>query len=234
MTGRIPSRVHLGAAVAMLAIGAGLLVSPGATKPVIVAIADDPRRFGLAVAACYLLRPLLAWPTTPLAALVGYGFGVTAGIPIAMVGVVGTVVPTFVFARWIAAGTTADAADGRWFASLADRAGTVVDRYYATAGPTRGVVGSRLAPIPSDVATVAAAVHGVSLPRFLAGTALGELPWTIAAVSVGASAASMTSTDPSTLGPFALALGLAGGLVLLSRPLYRYLSIETGRSSTEG
>ncbi|WP_254863645.1 TVP38/TMEM64 family protein [Halovivax gelatinilyticus] len=217
-------RVHLGFAVAIVAVAAGLLLSPAATTSVFAAIGDDPTLFGLAVALCYLLRPLFAWPTTPLAVIVGYGFGLTAGVPIAMVGVLVTVIPPFLVARWIADGTTTAEVERLPFGSVVTRAGDVVDRYFDATGPMRGVVISRLAPVPSDIATCAAAVSGVSMARFLAGTAIGELPWTIAAVFVGASAAAMTTDGIGSVGPLVVVACLFGAIVLLSGPLYQVIT----------
>jgi hypothetical protein len=60
----------------------------------------------------------------------------------------------------------------------------VVDRYYGSVGPPRGVVASRLAPIPSNVSTCAAAIGDVRPRQFLLGTLIGDLPWTVAGVVV--------------------------------------------------
>lgn len=221
MTRPVPRRALLGMLAAAMAVTAGLLVSPSATASAFASISDDPYRFGLAVALCYLVRPFFAWPTTPLAVVVGYGFGVAAGVPIAMLGVLVTVVPPFVAARWVADGTPPAAVRTLPFGSIVGRAGDAVDRYYAATGPTRGVLISRLAPVPSDVATCAAAMSGVSLGRFLLGTALGELPWTIAAVVVGASAATIATDGVASVGPLLVVACLLAALLLLSGPLYR-------------
>jgi uncharacterized membrane protein YdjX (TVP38/TMEM64 family) len=132
---------------------------------------------------------VLALPTTPLAVAVGYGYGIALGLPVALVGVVVTAVPVFVVARRVVDGGSAQTAlrtteqPGHRFA----RAERLVDRYYGSMGPLRGIVASRLAPIPSDVSTCAAAIGDVRLRQFLLGTLIGELPWTVAGVVVGAS-----------------------------------------------
>ncbi len=219
------SRALAGAFVAVGMIAAGVLVSPTTVLEAADAMAADPFLFGIVVAGLYLVRPLLAWPTTPLAAVVGYGFGVAAGVPIALAGVVTTVLPIFLAVRWLTGDDTAAAADSD--GGLLERAGATVARYYDTAGPLRGVTASRLAPIPSDVATCAAAVSDVDLRYLIVGTAIGELPWTIAAVVVGASAATVSTNGLGDLG-LALSLGcaLAAGL-LLAGPLYRALRAWT-------
>lgn len=226
-------RALLGAVVAVSIVAAGLLVSPTATLASLESLATDPFLFGLVVCGLYLVRPLLAWPTTPLAVLVGYGYGVTLGVPIALAGVVVTVVPVFLGARWVT--TTGETEAGTGSGSDAhepstlpfgldtalERTGRSVTRFYETAGPIRGVTASRLAPIPSDIATCAAAASGVGLRHLVVGTAIGELPWTVAAVVVGASTATVTLDGIGELGGV-LAVGctLAGALLLVG-PAYR-------------
>ncbi|WP_435552137.1 TVP38/TMEM64 family protein [Natrinema sp. CGMCC1.2065] len=221
------TRALAGAVVASGMVAAGLLVSPSTAIGAVDSLAADPLSFGLVVAGLYLVRPLLAWPTTPLAAVVGYGYGVAVGVPVALAGVVVTVLPIFVAVGWLAGDESTEdvttASNGWDEGGLLERAGDAVGRYYETAGPLRGVVASRLAPIPSDVATCAAAVSDVSLRWFLVGTAVGELPWTIAAVVVGASAATATAGG---IGDAGLAVSLAGLLaacLLLAGPAYRTL-----------
>lgn len=238
-------RALVGFVVAGAVVTAGLLVSPSAMAAVLESLVGDPFWFGLTVAGLYAVRPLLAWPTTPLAVVVGYGYGIALGVPIALLGVVATVIPVFLAVRWFAVDDAVDAADasadanapsrsdGTLLERTLERTGTVVTRYYETAGPLRGVTASRLAPIPSDVATCAAAVSGVSLRHFVVGTALGELPWTIAAVVVGASAATVTTGGLGELGlTLSIACGLAAALVL-GGPVYRAVQTRIrGRTST--
>lgn len=201
-----------------LAAGA-LLVSPSATLAAVESVAADPYLFGLAVAALYLLRPLLAWPTTPLAVVVGYGYGVALGVPVALAGVVLTAIPPFLAVRWLADGTDVDGLPG----SILGRAGGAAAGYYDHAGPIRGVTASRLAPIHADVSTAAAAAGGVRLRHLAVGTAIGELPWTVAAVVVGASAATVATAGLGGLGAsLTVACALAAAL-LLSGPAYRLI-----------
>ncbi|AEH35727.1 TVP38/TMEM64 family protein [Halopiger xanaduensis] len=234
------ARVILGLLAAAAIVTAGVLVSPSRALATLESLAADPFLFGLVVAAVYLVRPLLAWPTTPLSVVVGYGYGVALGVPIALAGILVTVLPVFLAVRLLSGsdnGTTEAAAN-----TDADReavgAGTLeralrrtdaaVDRYYETAGPTRGVIASRLAPIPSDAATCAAATSDVRLHQFLVGTAIGELPWTVAAVVVGASAATITTAG---LGDLGLRLSIGCGfaaLFLLAGPLYRVVRTRVG------
>ena len=219
--------------VILVGIGtASLLVSPSTTFEVAESVAADPSLFGLLVAGLYLVRPLFAWPTTPLAIVVGYGYGIGLGVPIALVGVLITVLPVYLTVRWITDGSPIEANRPPLVGSASisaglERTGSAVCRYYETAGPIRGVTASRLAPIPSDVATAAAAASGVKLRHLIVGTAIGELPWTVAAVVVGASAATIRTEGPGEFGvAFAVACTLAA-LLLLAGPAYRVVSGET-------
>ncbi|MFC6718391.1 TVP38/TMEM64 family protein [Natrialbaceae archaeon GCM10025810] len=234
----VPSRAIAGVVILCGILVAGVLVSPSAVFGSLETLAADPVPFGLAVAGLYLVRPLLAWPTTPLAALVGYGFGLPLGVPIALACVVLTVTPVFLAARRVVGDSEPDGADRRDrgrgraapFAAALERTGDRIDRYYETTGPIRGVTVSRLAPIPSDVATCAAAKGGVGYRTFAIGTVIGETPWTVAAVLVGSSAATVTTEGVGDLGlTFAVACTLAA-LLLLAGPAYRAVA---ARSSLE-
>ena len=212
-------RPLVGVFVLGVVLTAGVVTSPAETFATLEAVAADPVSFGLVVVGLYLVRPLFAWPTTPLAVVVGYGYGVALGVPIALAGVVATVIPTFLAVRWFADGPSSDSTT---FGPVLERACAATTRYYETTGPVRGVIVSRLAPIPSDVSTAAAAVSDVDLRHLAVGTALGELPWTIAAVVVGASAATITAAGLGDLGlPLAVACAVAGA-VLLAGPAYRF------------
>ncbi|QSW99103.1 TVP38/TMEM64 family protein [Haloterrigena alkaliphila] len=226
--------------VGLVAIGAilttGVLLSPSTLLGALESASVDPYLFGVLVACLYLLRPLFALPTTPLAVVVGYGYGVAVGVPIALVGVVTTVVPVFLAARWLVGDpekACSPAQPGR-IRSLLERARTVVERYYETAGPLRGVVASRLAPIPSDVATCAAAVSGVRLRHLVLGTAVGELPWTVAAVVVGASAATVRTDGLGGVGTALSLACLVAALALLAVPAYRAARTRRGARTAPG
>lgn len=223
MTASSVSNRGLAALVLLALIGtAGILVPPSTVVATVESVAGDPVGFALIVVGLYLLRPLFALPTTPLAVVVGYGYGIALGVPIALVGVVGTVVPVFLVARWFLAEGNGPAprASGT-LGRLLERAERAVGRYYETAGPVRGVIASRLAPIPSDVATCAAAASDVRLRQLVVGTALGELPWTVAAVVVGASTATVATEGAGEPG-LALAIACLGAAVLLlAGPIYR-------------
>lgn len=229
----IPARSIAGSLLVVGVVTAGLLFSPQTALGVLESIATD--WFGLLVVGLYLIRPLFAWPTTPLAVVVGYGYGLWLGVPVALVGVLVTVTPVFFVTRWIVRGDESTAARLPFTRPL-EKAGTGVRRYYSTAGELRGVAVSRLAPIPSDVSTCAAAASGVSYRPFLLGTGIGEFPWTVAAVFVGASAATVRADGLGELGVVVTVGCLLAALVLLSGPAYQAVmasSKQTERRSAE-
>ena len=223
----VPTRAIVGTILVTVIVGAGAIVSPSTAITAVESLAADPVLFGAVVAGLYLVRPLFAWPTTPLAIVVGYGYGVSLGVPIALVGVVVTVIPVFFAARWFVDPADCSTSATARNSDLVARAGDAIRRYYRTAGPIRGVTASRLAPIPSDVSTCAAAASGVRLRHLVVGTAIGELPWTVAAVIVGASAATITTGGLGELGLALTAACLLAAGVLLAGPLYRVLQART-------
>jgi uncharacterized membrane protein YdjX (TVP38/TMEM64 family) len=198
------SRLVFGGAVLAVLVGA-LVVDPGPILERLAWLAADPVRFGVALLLVAALRPLVAWPTTLLAVAAGYGYGVV-GLPYALALIVSTSVPPFVVARRF----------GR--ESLVAHAGARVVR---EAGDLRSVVASRLLPAPSDVVSAAAGVSGVSLPAFVVGTAVGELPWAVAGVLAGASLGSLADVSLADADlRFVAGAGLLAAL-LLAGPVYR-------------
>ncbi len=232
MASSIPLRALIGTGLLGVVLIASLMVSPTETIAALESITGDPSAFAVAVVALYAIRPLFAWPTTPLAFVVGYGYGVTLGIPVALVGVVSTVIPVFLLTRWVVATDSTDTCSVLPFGGLLEWSRDIVATYYDTAGPVRGVAASRLAPIPSDVSTCAAAVSGVRLRHLVVGTALGELPWTVAAVVVGASAASITSDGLGEIGLTLVFVCTLAAFALLAGPLYRFVSTQRAVSSS--
>jgi len=198
---RLRVRLLLGATAAVVVAGA-LLASPELVLSRAAWLVADPVRLVVASIALAAVRPLLAWPTTLLAVLLGYGLGLP-GFPLALALVTLTSAPPFLLARRF----------GR-VGGLADAGEAFVDR----AGGVRSVVASRLLPAPSDVVSVAAGVAGVRLPTFLLGTTIGEIPWVVAGVLAGASAESLLASE--VLDVFDLRVVVAAGAtaVLLLGP----------------
>ncbi len=165
--------------------------------------------FPLVLVGLYALRPFLGWPITVLSALVGFRYGVVIGLPVALVGVVATSLVPY--------------EAGRRF----DLDGPILGRfvggsrsYFRTAGDLRGVVAARLAPTPAEPISAAAGLAGVRLRSFVLGTLVGELPWTIAAVTLGHSLSVYSVAKIGIDWRLAVA-GLIAALLLLAGPLYR-------------
>jgi uncharacterized membrane protein YdjX (TVP38/TMEM64 family) len=206
-------RIAAGAALTVVVVGA-LFTSPEAVLSRAAWLVADPVRLLVAAVAFAAVRPLLAWPTTLLAILLGYGLGL-AGFPIALVLVTLTSVPPFLLARRL--GSDGDVAAAG--AAFVERAGGV-----------RSVVASRLVPAPSDVVSVAAGVAGVRLPTFLIGTAIGEVPWVLAGTVVGLSAETLTAgTVADAADPRLIAAAALSAALLLAPTAYDwYLERSVG------
>lgn len=192
-----------------LVLGAWLLVGPGTALERLAALTAGPW-FPVALLALYLVRGGLGWPVTLCSALVGYRYGVAVGLPLALVGAVGTTALTWAVARRLPVG---DGWVGRLVAGGA--------RYFESTGGVRGVAAARLAPTPAAAVSAAAGAAGVGLRAFVAGTLVGVLPWTVAAVTLGASLESVTAAGTVTVGP-TLVVGCAlAAVLLLVRPAAR-------------
>lgn len=203
-----------GFALAAVALaGVTLLVSPETALNRLRTVAEDPLLFGVAVAALYLLRPLAAWPVTPLAVVVGYGYGVALGIPVALAGAVATCAVPFFVARHF-----------RGEAGLVGRLGDSGGAFFEATGGARGVAVARLIPVPSDVVSCAAGVSGVPFRALAVGTAVGELPWTVVAVLAGSSMDRLSTAGATAVDARLVAVALLAALLLLAGPVYRRLS----------
>ncbi len=203
----------------IVAVGAAL-TSPQRALRTLATLGDRPLAFAALLGAVYLLRPLVAWPVVAVSAVAGYVLGPTLGLVAATVGVAVTSLPPYAAARWFDAG-----------AGLTGRVTERARAYFRTAGDVRGVVAARFVPVPSDAVSVAAGLSGVGVRAFVAGTVVGELPWTVAAVLVGASARELHVGGLPSVGlPLAAATTVAAA-ALLAGPAYRALA---GGSGLEG
>lgn len=207
-------------------LGAALLASalhsPDRLLAAAESVADDPAAFGAVVVGLYLLRPLVLWPTTLVAVVVGFGFGVAAGVPIALAGAVLTSAPPFYAARWLGGD-----------APSIGRLRAAGERFFEATGDVRGVTAGRLAPVPADAVTVAAALGGVPFGRFAAGVLVGELPWTVAAVVVGASLMTVSSAGADAVGVELAAATALAAAVLLAGPAYRWLGDDRATATAD-
>lgn len=206
--------------LAGVAITATLLLSPARLLAELAALADRPLLFAGALAVLYLVRPLFAWPISPISALVGYVLGLTYGVPVALVGAVLTCLPPFLFARYVGADGGRGGTEGdEGFLARVERAG---ERVIEVTGATRGVLAARLSPLPADPVSYGAGVSGVSTRAFLAGTAVGEIPWVVLEVLAGASMRQL-SVQGLGAGVHVIVGSAAVAVLLLAGPTYRHV-----------
>lgn len=203
------------AVVGALATSLALLTSPTAILESVGSLTDRPVLLAAVLIGLYFVRPLLAWPISALSILLGYLFGPVA-IPIALLGAVVTTLPAYVLARWL----------GHDVGILA-RVGEIGETIRNRTGDLRAIIAVRLAPLPTDPVSYAAGLAGVPLSSYVFGTAIGEAPWVVTAVLLGASMSQLTATGLSA-SPllFVTTIALAV-LLVLSRPAYERLSEET-------
>lgn len=187
----------------------GVVVSPNSVREQLQSMLWEPW-FPLALVGLYVLRPVLAWPISALSILVGFRYGLAVGFPVAMAGVVFTSLLPYGLARVYQPDS-----------GLLGTAATGSRQFFGTTGHLRGVIAARLAPTPAEVISVAAGVGRVSLPAFVIGTVIGEIPWTAAAVFAGYSMRSLTLSANFDI-RLAVAGAIAGGL-LVAGPVYRHV-----------
>lgn len=194
----------------VLALGAVTWqVTPAAAFAWADAVAARPLQYGLLLAVATVIRPAVAWPPTALSVAVGYGYGLW-GLPLALTLVVLTSLPPY----WFGGHTATDG-----------RVNAVGTQLLAETGSLRGLIGARLLPIPSDLVSVGAGATAVRLRVFLAGTAVGELPWAILGVVAGHSLSRLQQRGlTGEVDPWILVGLTAAGVLLLAGPCYRLLA----------
>ena len=201
-----------------VAVGAWAAASPAAALARLDALTASPLRLLVALTALAAVRPFLAWPTSLLSVVAGYGFGLVGVVPAAGL-VTLTGLPPYLVAEQGRAGLLAG--DGRLADAMA-RVDTAGGRALSVAGPTRTTAAARLAPLPSDVVSAAAGVVGVPVRGYLLGTAVGELPWVVGAVAVGASLERLAAGGvAAAFDPRLVAVAALAGVVLLAGPVSR-------------
>jgi uncharacterized membrane protein YdjX (TVP38/TMEM64 family) len=222
-TGRLPADVKRATArqvagiavVCVVAATAALTVPPERLFVHAEGLASRPVVLGVALLVLYLVRPLLAWPISALSVLLGYLYGPTA-IPVALAGAVVTTLPAYTLAGYLGH-------DAGLLARVGDAGGAV----RKTAGDLRGIIAVRLAPLPTDPVSYGAGLAEVPLRPYILGTAIGEAPWVVAAVLLGASAGELTAAG-SAADPLVVVTAVAlAALLVLSGPAYRRLSDGT-------
>lgn len=205
------SRRHLTAfAVVGLVALAGVLLSPTVVFEQVERVTENPFLAGGFFLVVYLVRPFFAWPTTAVAAAVGYVYGPVVGIPVALVGATMSSCVPFVGARYFGI-------EGGMFGRIGKSGG----RFFETTGDLRGIIVSRLSPVPADAISATAGLSNVSPRAFVIGTTIGEAPWMIAAVLAGSYLDSLSVNELGKNWPLVAALGLVA-LLLLAGPAYRH------------
>ncbi|WP_233274677.1 TVP38/TMEM64 family protein [Haladaptatus cibarius] len=205
------SRRHLTAfAVVGLVVLAGVSLSPTVVFEQVERVTANPFLAGGFFLVVYLIRPFFAWPTTAVAAAVGYVYGPVVGIPVALAGATMSSCVPFAGARYFGI-------EGGMFGRIGESGG----RFFETTGDLRGIIVSRLSPVPADAISATAGLSNVSPRAFIIGTTIGEAPWMVAAVLAGSSLDSLSVNELGKNWPLIAALGLVA-LLLLAGPAYRH------------
>lgn len=163
----------------------------------------------------YIVRPILAWPISIISLTLGYLYGPLI-LPLALAGTILTTLLPYALARYFGHS-----------AGILARIGAAGVQLRNMTGDLRSVIAVRLAPLPTDPVSYTLGLASVPLRPYVIGTILGEAPWVLSAVLIGASANQLTtdglSADPLLLGTtFAVA-----ALLLLAGPAYRRLKIHS-------
>lgn len=210
----------LGALAAALAVGA-LVFSPRAVLDSVAGLSAHPWRFLGVLVVLYLARPFLLWPVSALSLTVGFVLGATYGIPVAVAGTLLSNTTPFLLARY-----------ARTDEGLVGVGTETSERFVEATGEFRGVVATRLAPLPADVVSTAAGLSDVSFRAYLFGTLIGESPWIAAEVIAGASMHAL-SVHGLSHSLALLAAATTGSALLLARPAYRFAREEWGLAVDE-
>lgn len=202
-------RAILAGACVALIVGTGLVFSPAGVLRLASTVLYSPW-FPALLVGIYVVRPFLAWPISAISVLVGYRYGLALGFPVAMLGVVGTSLIPYTAARYVRAES-----------GLLGRATDGSERYFDAIGDLRGVVAARLAPVPAEVISSAAGFGRVRPRAFVLGTAIGEIPWTVAAVLAGHSLERLALSGVDAVDVRLVVAGSLVGLLLIAGPVYR-------------
>lgn len=217
---RLGRRELLGLALFVVVAVVALATSPDRALTLLAEFEDRPAQFVLLLCVVYLVRPLFAWPVVAVSTVVGFVLGPVLGLFVATVGVALTSLPPYLAACWFGTDT-----------SLTARLSSHGQAYFQTMGDVRGMIAARFAPIPADATSAAAGLSGISIGPFLVGTVVGEFPWTVAAVLVGASARELNVGGLSGVSlPLVIATTLAG-IALLAGPVYRQVTAGAGQTA---
>jgi uncharacterized membrane protein YdjX (TVP38/TMEM64 family) len=205
--GRAPGRAHriaAGAAWACLVGGVALWAAVSGTSPAEAATslvdAIQGSAWGpVAFVAVYLARPLVFFSAAVLTVAGGFLFGAAAGLALVLLASNGSALVAYGVARWFGGGRPDDPADARRLARWTRR---LRERSFET------VIVMRLLFLPYDLVSYLAGAARIHPFAFLAGTAIGAAPATVAFVLAGASLESFDGGVPSIDGPVLIASGV--------------------------
>ncbi len=169
----------------------------------------------------YLLRSFVLFPATGLTVVAGFLFGPWLGLTVVVVAANASAMLTYAVGRWFGTGaTTSDRGDGR----VARYRARLHEHTFET------VLIMRLLLLPYDVVSYLAGVLRVRPLPFLAGTAVGSIPATVAFVLFGASIESFDGAVPS-INPWTLvaSFALLGVSLVLVRVVRRRENDDDGK-----
>jgi uncharacterized membrane protein YdjX (TVP38/TMEM64 family) len=160
----------------------------------------------------YLLRPLVLFPATGLTVAAGFVFGPWLGLIVVILAANASALLTYAAGRWFGRPATTGTPGGGRMARYRAR---LHERTFET------VLIMRLVLLPYDVVSYLAGVLRVAPLPFLAATAVGSIPGTVAFVLFGASIESfdgaVPSINPWTLVASVVLLGVSLILVRIVR-----------------
>ncbi len=202
-----------GRGLVLLAIAAGMVVAwlqRGALDPQTISatVAAHPAA-PLLFLALHVAASLLFVPRTILAMAAGLVFGMGWGLVWAATGSVLGAVAGFLVARYVNAGLLEP--------ESMPRVGPILQR--AEAGGWRAVAALRLIPVlPHSLANYALGLTRLPLGAYALGSALGQLPMTIAYVDFGAAGGKIWSGSAGWIAP--TAIGAVALLISLLLPRF--------------
>lgn len=161
------------------------------------------------LSVAYLVRPLLLFSAALLTVAAGFLFGVLAGLVVVIVASNLSAMVAYAIGRWFGGGGVASA-------TRHPRLAASVERMRARSFETTMTL--RLVFLPYDLVSYAAGLWRIHPMGFLAGTALGSIPGTVAFVLFGASIEEFDGGLPS-INPTVVAVGL--GMLVVSLVLAR-------------
>ena len=159
----------------------------------------------------YLVRPLLLFSAALLTVAAGFLFGPIGGLVVVIVAANASAMVAYGVGRWFAIGVASLDPGG-------ERLGRYLERMRSRSFETTLVL--RLLFVPYDVVSYAAGIWRINPLGFLAGTALGSLPGTLAFVLFGASIEEFDGGVPSLDLP---TVAISVGALLVSLAIARLI-----------